>query len=166
MHLSGESRHISRSISHLRVAKQLYVLRVPEIKKRIGPAFLSVAHAVDRFVEEEYFFIAVIPSGIGRQHVVIMPGIGGIAESRLVRRSIVFHSRGFHKYGIGEHIHVVYKRKQLSLRVIRTALALYDLTFLILHGTAVEEDGDTVPRVVIQVLGSKYIMVLVLKLHQ
>ena len=121
---------------------------------------------MDIQAEKENLLVAVIPSGIGRQHVVLAPGIGTETERCLVPGRIIYEIRRLHEHGIREHIDIVGKCERLRLRIVSTCATFDYLTFGILHGTAVEKYRDTVTRIVVKEFRTENIMVLVLQLHQ
>ena len=121
---------------------------------------------MDILPEQENLLVPVIPAGIGGKHVVLAPSICIIAECCNVAVRVINNRRRLDKDRISEHIHIIGKSESLQFGVVSTCTAFYYLAILIPHRTAVEKDGDTVPRVIIQKFRPQYIPVLVLQLHQ
>ena len=152
-------------ISHLRVAEHVHLIRLTVEIQRIAPALLSVGEKMHLAGEEEQFFIALVPSGIGRKHVVLFPRIGIEAEQRLALRRRILQLGRLDEHRVGEHIDVMLEDELLYLGVVTAPEALYDLPVLVPHGTALLEDRDAVLGVVIKIGGPQGIVVLVLELN-
>ena len=118
MYSSGHGRNIPCRVSHLGIAKELKISRGPVEVKRVGPALLHIVHTVHIAVEEEGLGIPVIPSGIGRKHVLLLPRIGIKAEMGYVAASVIENPGGLHENGVSEHIHIVGECKLLQLGIV------------------------------------------------
>ena len=119
---------------------------------------------MDIIVEEEDLAWPVVPAGVRRQHVLVPPGIGHVAEGGDSAPGIVDESGRLDEDRVGEHVDVVSKRKCLYLGVVGSGDALDDLAVLVLQGSAVLEDGNAVLGVIVEMAGPQHIVVLVLEL--
>ena len=116
--------------------------------------------------EEEELPAAVVPAVVGRQHIVVLPHVGGIAEIGGIQVGAVLQAGSLDERGIGIHVHRVVEDEEIGLGVVGTVIALDDLAVLVAHGTAVLEHGHGVLGIVVQVAGAQGVVVLVFQLHQ
>ena len=133
VYMTRNSRNIAGSIRHLRISEHIDIHRIPVEIQRVAPAFLGVRHDMDITPEEKHLPAAVIPAGIGRKHIVFLPGIGSPAECREISVRLIPESRGLHKNRIREHIDIRDKVEFLYLRVVCPPLAFNNLAVLIPH---------------------------------
>ena len=117
-------------------------------------------------VEEKLFPSAVIPSGIGREHRIVLPGIGTRSENGNVGPGIIFNPRGLDKDAVSKHIDIRHEGEQLDFGIICPRQAFDYLAVGGAHRAASPEHGHTVLGIVVQIPGPQHIAVLVLKLHK
>ena len=161
---AGQAIDVLGGVHHLHLAQHLEVPGIPLVIQGIGPGLVVLGQEVDVAVEEDQLLVAVIPAVVGGKHVVVLPGVGGIAEIGRVDVGVVFEAGGLDEEGVREHVHVVHELEGLGLGIIGTEAALDDLAVLVPHRGAVLEDGDAVLRIVVEVVGAEDVLILVLQL--
>ena len=115
--------------------------------------------------KEEKLPASVIPSSVGRKHIVILPCIGRKTECSQIEFGLINKFPRLDKYGIREHVHIILESELLDLRIICSVAALNDLSVLVTHGSAIHKHGHRVLGVIIQMPGPQRIMILVGKLN-
>ena len=118
MDSSGDCGDIPGRVSNLRISEKFYIAGTPVEIQGVGPALLDIIHAVHVTVEEEGLGIAVIPAGIGRKHILFLPGIGAISEMGDVPPGVIEKPGGLNEDGIREHVHIVSKCELLGLGIV------------------------------------------------
>ncbi len=115
--------------------------------------------------EKEHFPRAVIPAVAGRQHILVLPYIGGTSESSQINVRFVFERNGLDENRIGEHVHIISKDKRIYLRVIRAAHALYNLSVLVPHCASALKNSHGIRCVIVKMASPQRIVVLVRQFH-
>ena len=145
----GEGIDIPCRVCHLHVPVHLDVGSVPVEIKRVAPGFLGVGHQVHAVSEKELFAPPVVPSCLGRQHILVFPGIRSRSESGKGCFRLVFQGVGLDKDGIREHVDIRTEVESLYLRIVGAVPAFDDLPVLVPHRAAAEEYGHAVLGVVV-----------------
>ena len=93
MDTTGKSKDITSGICDLSISEHLHIGRITVEIQAVTPSLLTVGHYVDIVGEEEHFLLSVVPTAVGRKHIVLLPGVCSISESceilvRLIIKSI------------------------------------------------------------------------------
>ena len=115
--------------------------------------------------EKELFPAPVILSVVGREHLVVLPGIDRRVERSPLLVSIVRQVLRLDKNGIHIHVHAADELEGLCLGVVGSVQALDDLAVLIAHGGSVLENGHGVFCIIVKVTRPQRVVLLVLQLH-
>ena len=83
-----------------------------------------------------------------------------------VPAGIVYKRVAGEEHRVGEHLHLAYKVELLYSGLILSGQALYHIAVSVPHGTAPVEKRDTVPCVVVQIIGPQNIAVTVHQLDK
>ena len=133
-------------------------------EKAVAPPLLILGHHMDVLGEEKQFICPVIPTAVGGQHIVLMPGIRPETECSEILVGFIFETSGLHKDGIREHVHVIVEGKSLYLGIICSGPALDYLSVLVPHRAAIHKDSHGILRIIIKMAGTQGVVVLVGKL--
>ena len=153
------------AVLHLGISEQQHIVEIAVVEERIAPGLLVLGCGVDFSREEKGLAASVIPSSLGRKHILILPEIGRCAEYCLFCIGVILQDGGFDKDGIRKHIHIPREGEQFSLGIVGSVNALYYLPVLVLHRGSLEEGCHTVGGVVVQVACAQGVVLLVQKLH-
>ena len=117
-------------------------------------------------VEEEGLLQALVPSAVGRKHVVVLPEIYLLREHRAAISGFIVDAVAFDEDGVREHVHIVLELEESLLGIVGAVRTLDYLPVLVLHGRPAREECEGVLGIVVQEVGAEGVVVLVLQLHQ
>ena len=116
--------------------------------------------------KKEGLLQTLVPSPVGREHIVILPEIYLLREYGAALPRLIVDKVALDEDGVGEHVHVVPELEEALLGVVGAVRTLDYLPVLILHGRPAREECEGVLGVVVQEVGAEGVVVLILQLHQ
>ena len=148
------------------MTEHLHFITGAVVDQRVGPGLLTLGQKMDVGGEGEFINVSLIEASLGREHVVVLPGIGAGAERGTVGFGVVAEKIRLHEHRVRVHVDIVRERERAELGEIRPFDTLDDLAVLVTQGSSATENRDTVLRVVVQIPCPERVAVLVPKLHQ
>ena len=98
---------VAGGVLHLHMPLHQHVVGDAVEEEGVAPCLLILAHRMHIPLEEEGLLHALIPSAVGRKHVVILPEIYPLGEDGAADAGFVIDAAAADEDGIREHVHIV-----------------------------------------------------------